>query len=929
MPDSNHRRSGFIRHFFSAWTWRMAWRDSRTHRKRLALFSCSIVLGIAALAAIGSLGGNLEQAIEEQTKALLGADLVITSRDAFTPEEDRWLQGLGGEQSREVSFSSMIFLPRTEGTRLAQVRALSGGFPYYGKLETEPAKAAADFRHGGGALVEETLLRQFGAKTGDNIRVGKLTTPIVGRLEKVPGETVALSTIAPRVYISMDDLPRTGLMQEASLARYRTCFKFGPGIDVPKLVERIRPQLEKFRLGHDTVEERKRELGRSMDNLYHFLNLVGFVALLLGGVGIASAIHVHVKQKLGTVAVLRCLGGSVAQTFAVYLAQSMALGLFGAVLGAALGVAIQTTLPKVLADFIPFTFQFHTAWLAVGRAMAIGFVICLLFALLPLLTVRRVSPLAAIRVSFEPARARRDPLRWLVGACLAAGVVGFALTQSRNWRIGLGFAGGLGLAFGILAVTAMALVSVTRRLVAPMLPFTARQGLANLHRPDNRTLMLVLSLGLGTFLMMSLYLVQQTLLKQLVTSTGPNQPNAVLFDIQNAQKDDVVKLVRSLNVPVLDETPIVTMRLSSVKGLSVESILATTNRARRGHGWAFRREYRSTYRDRLRDGEKIIAGRWIGQVTNDAATGLFWWGETPGKPASPLSPRWGERTREPATGQNSRVINGSPGVSPHQTNSGEDGSPGVSPHEPPKYGHSSREVPVSLEQGIAKDLQVGLSDKLVFDVQGVPITTRVASLREVEWRRIQPNFFVVFPKGVLESAPAMHVLVTHVASSEESARMQREVVKAFPNVSAIDLTLVLQTVDAILGKISFVIRFLAMFTVLTGLLVLVTALLTGRSQRIQESVLLRTLGASRGQIFKILLVEYFALGLLAALTGILLAVLAAGALARFVFHTSLAPEAVPLVMALLIVPGITVITGFLMSRGVLNQPPLAILRAEG
>ena len=175
--------------------------------------------------------------------------------------------------------------------------------------------------------------------------------------------------------------------------------------------------------------------------------------------------------------------------------------------------------------------------------------------------------------------------------------------------------------------------------------------------------------------------------------------------------------------------------------------------------------------------------------------------------------------------------------------------------------------------------------QLFFDLHGVPIKTRVASLRTVEWRWIQPNFFVVFPRGVLEDAPTMHVLVLHVKSSEEFARLQCEVVKAFPNVSAIDLTLVLQTVDAILGKISFVIRFLAMFTVLTGFLVLVTALLTGRYQRVQESILLRTLGAARGQILKILLVEYLRLGLLAALTGILLAVPAAWALAEFVFHT--------------------------------------------
>jgi putative ABC transport system permease protein len=850
-------RRGFFGHLLAAWTWRMAWRDTRTSRRKLALYSSSIVLGVAALAAIGALGVNLERAIEEQTKSLLGADLVLQSQDPFTPATDELFKSLGGEQAREISLTTMAYFPRTDNTRLVQVHALSGGFPFYGNLETQPSAAGDTLKQSGaGLLAEDTLLTQFESQVGDTIRIGTLTTNITGRLIKVPGETVGMSALAPRIYIPLDDLPKTGLFQPGSLARFAVYFKFGPDTDVTALVERLRPQLEKLHLRPDTVEERKRDLGRSMDNLYHFLNLVGFIALLLGGVGIASAIHVHIKQKLGTVAVLRCLGSSVSQTFAIYLAQGMALGLFGAVLGGALGLAIQFVLPKVLADFIPFTFQFHMAWLAIGRAMAIGFACCLMFSLLPLLAVRKVSPLAAIRVSFALQSSGRDPLRWLAGIVLAAGIVGFALMQTRDWRVGLGFAVALGVVFGILTLTAKILVAATRRFIPAKLPFTVRQGIANLHRPNNRTLLLLLSLGLGTFLMVSLYLVQQVLLKQLITSSGKNQPNAVLFDVQAEQVDPLDALIRSLGLPVLDETPIVTMRLSSVKGVSVDSLLS--GEPRHGRDWVYRREYRSTYTDHLRDGEKIIAGKWVPQVPDDS--------------------------RDP--------------------------------------------VPISLEDGIAKDLHVGLGDQLVFDIEGVSIPTRVASLREVEWRRIQPNFFVVFPLGVLGGAPAMYVMVTRVSSSQESARMQRAVVKSFPNVSVIDLTLVLQTVDAILNKISFVIRFMAMFTVLTGLVVLVSALAAGRYQRIQESILLRTLGASRGQILKILLVEYLALGFLSALTGIVLAVLAAGALTRFVFHVPFVWEWESVVIPLLLGPALTVVVGFLMSLGILNQSPLNVLRTE-
>jgi putative ABC transport system permease protein len=237
-------------------------------------------------------------------------------------------------------------------------------------------------------------------------------------------------------------------------------------------------------------------------------------------------------------------------------------------------------------------------------------------------------------------------------------------------------------------------------------------------------------------------------------------------------------------------------------------------------------------------------------------------------------------------------------------------------------------VPISVEAGIAGDLRVGLGDEIVFDVQGIPITTRIASLREVNWRRMEPNFFMLFPLGALENAPGTDVLVTRVASSAQSAQLQRAMVKAFPNVSVIDLTMIVQTLDAIVEKVFFVIRFMALFTVLTGILVLASALVTGHFQRMRESVLLRTLGASGGQVFGILLVEYVGLGVVAALTGVILALGGAWALAQFVFHIRFAPEAAPVVLALVIVPLLTGGVGLLMSRGILKRPPLEMLRAE-
>lgn len=841
---------------------RMAWRDSRASRRRLFLFTLCIVVGIAALVAVGSFGRALEQAVEQQAKSLLGADLSIGSRVRFTPEHEEFLRGLGGEQAREISFTSMVSFPASGGTRLVQVRGLAGAFPFYGRLETEPTDAEARFRTEGGALVEESLLYQFGVKVGDEVKINHLTTRVAGVLKKVPGETVAFATIAPRVYLRMADLEATGLLRDGSLARYRVLLRFSDGRDMKRMVDGLRPRLDALRLAVATVEERKEDLGEGLQNLYHFLSLVGLVALLLGGVGVASAIQVHVKQKVPTVAILRCLGCSVWTAFAVYLLQGIGVGLVGAGLGAAAGVAIQHGLPRVVADFLPFEVEIRTSWRAVGEAAGVGFLLCVLFALLPLAAVRRVSPLEVLRVAYESAR-RRDPLQIGVASLLAVVIVAFALGHTRRWQEGIGFSGGLLVAFAVLAVVARGVVSGARRLRLTAFPFVVRQGWASVHRPNNRTQLLVVSLGLGTFLLLTLQLTQGTLLRELVSGREAGRPNAILFDIQPDQREAVAALVKEQGFPVIDEAPIVTMRIKSIKGRPVEELLAEQRPHERRRdstnapGWLFRREFRSTFTDRLRDSEKLVSGVWTGRVVA-----------------------------------------------------------GIEP------------VPISVEDGIARELGVKLGDELVWDIQGVPLRTHVASLREVDWRRVSPNFFVLFPRGPLDDAPAFHVLVTRVESPEQSAALQRVLVQRFPNVSALDITLVLRTLDEILAKVSYAIRFMAYFTVATGILVLIAAVLSGRYQRVRESVLLRVLGATRRQVLQILVVEYAVLGLLAAFTGVVLALGGAAALAWWVFKIPFAPDLAPAVWAVGIVTTLTLVTGLLAGRGVTSQPPLEVLRGE-
>ncbi|MEO7166543.1 MAG: FtsX-like permease family protein [Chthoniobacterales bacterium] len=837
---------------------RMAWRDSRSSRRRLLLFSISISLGVTALIAIGLFRASLAQAIDDQARALLGADLVVESSRPFTAAQEQMLRSLGETQAREVRFRTMALFPKGGGTRLVYVRALGGSFPFYGKMETAPPAAAQTFRNGGAAVPEESLLFQFHAKTGDQIKIGEATFTIAGALTKMPGEASPAASFAPRVYIPLQDLAQTNLLKPGSLARYLNFVKFAPGTDVAVEVQKLAPQIEKVGLEYDTVAKRKKDLGEALDNLYRFLNLVGFISLLLGAVGVASAIQAHLQQKVRTAAILRCLGAPGRTTVAVYLLQAMAMGLVGVLTGAALGLTIHQTLPGALQSYLPFALPTAIAWTPVLRGMVTGLVVCLLFALPPLLRFRRVSPLLTLRGANDDNAAprKRDFATGLVYLALAASLTAFAISQAERWTDGLFIAGGLGLAVAILIGVAQLLIFLVRKLLPSGWSFVLRQGLANLHRPNNRTLLLTLSLGLGTFLLLTIYLTRDVLLTQFRSIGANDQANIFLFDIQPAQTGAVAGLVRQLGFPVLQQAPIVTMRLVEVKGRKATEILKDPQN--KAPEWELEREYRSTYRAELSETEKLTAGAWVGAVKYQ-----------PGDTA-----------------------------------------------------------PISVEKEIARDLGLTIGDEVVFDVQGVPINARVASLREVDWKRFQTNFFVVFPTGVLEKAPTFNVLVSRVPDPAASARLQNAVVAKFPNVSALDLTSVIQTVDTILTKIALVIRIMSLFTVGTGLVVLGSTIWSGRYQRLKESVLLRTLGASRAQIWKILCAEYLFLGLLASATGIMLALAASWALAVFTFKLAYTPALAPVLLAALLVTALTVGVGLLTSYGLGSTPPLAILRED-
>jgi putative ABC transport system permease protein len=539
----------------------------------------------------------------------------------------------------------------------------------------------------------------------------------------------------------------------------------------------------------------------------------------------------------------------------IYLVQITAIGLAGSVIGAILGVFIQRILPVVLKDFLPFEIDVSISWPAILQGIVLGLIVSLLFALLPLISTRKISPLNTLRISDENKSLARDPFAWLIYLLIFLFVTGFTYMQLDAWMPSIFFTISIIMSFLILAVTAFVLMWIIRTIIRSSWSYLWRQGFANLYRPNNQTLILIVSIGLGTAFICTLSFMQDMIIRQITISASGNQPNLVVYDIQANQEKSIVSFTRQKNLPVIQQVPIVTIRLQEINGKNAKDIKNDTTLpyAR----WAFNSEYRVTYRDHLTESEKITSGKWIGKA--DTANGY---------------------------------------------------------------------IPVSLEGRFSQSVPVKVGDSLVFNVQGMIVPAIVESLREVDWNRIQTNFRIVFPVGVLEDAPQFHVLLTHLPSKEASANYQQAIVRNFPNVSIIDLGLVLAVLDDVLDRIRYVIHFMAGFSIITGIIVLISSVRISKYRRMEEAVLLRTLGASRKQILSIATLEYFFLGVLSALTGVLIAIAGSWLLAKYQFEIPFTPDLLPAGILILVIIIITVGIGLFNSREVLNKPPLEILRAE-
>lgn len=835
-----------------AWLLKMAWRDAKASRVRLLLFMASIVLGIAAVVSIQLFSQNLTANIQRQSKSVMGADFSIDSDQLPNERAQAIIDSLKPDAS-EVNFVSMVAFPKNNGTKLVRVRALQGDFPFYGTIETQPVNAATNYQNAGGALIDATLMLQYKLEAGDSIKIGEITLPIAGALKAIPGNTAVSTAVAPLVLIPFRFVADTKLLQFGSRKEYQFFYK-QPNVDLVALEKKLQPLLEAENADLDTHTSTSSRLGRQYDNVGSFLNLTAFIALLLGCVGIASSVNIYIKEKIKAIAVLKCLGASRKQSFLIFLIQIAGIGILGGIIGTVIGVGLQELFPIVLKEFLPFDIAISITPQPLIMGVLLGLIMSVLFALLPLLRTWYVSPLEVLRFSGESSKQSKTAIYSAIVVVILF-LYTFSFWLLKDWLYALAFIGGILITFGILAGIATGTMKLLKNYFPKKANFTTRQSLLNLFRPNNQTLVLLVAIGLGTFLISTLYFTKDILLNKAEIGQTSESANLIILDVQPDQIAAVENTFKVNDLNVLDNIPLVTMRMQSIKNELVNNLrIDTTSQIKR---WLLNHEFRTTYRSTLVDSEEIIAGEWA----------AF-----------------------------------------HKTKGA---------------------IPISISDNLAEDAQLSVGDPIVFNVQGVLTETVVKSIRKIDWTNLQPNFTVLFPAGVLENAPQFNVMTTYTPTEDSSAKLQRDLVTKFPNVSVIDLRQMFTVVEDLLNKVSWIINFMAFFSILTGIIVLIGSVRTSKYQRIKESVLLRTLGAKNKQILAITALEYLFLGILGSLLGIVLALLSSLLLAVFVFEEPFTPSLVPFMVFL---PGISLLVlgiGLSNIREVLRSSPLEVLRKSG
>jgi putative ABC transport system permease protein len=588
-----------------------AWREFRGGIAGFRLFLACLALGVAIVAAVGSLSASLEAGLAADATRLLGGDLEL--RRVYRPLEPETLSLLQARGSVSTLAETRSMVRPVAGDAsplLVELKAVDGPYPLVGQVELDPPQSlgtALASREGArGAVADPALFDRLGVRIGDRVKLGAEEFILTARLVGEPDRGATVFSLGPRLMIAEDALPATGLLVPGSLIYYDTRLLQAPhaAIKPEALAQSIRAAFP----GADFRIRTPSDAGPGIKSFARraalFLNFVGLAALLIGGVGVANAVGAYLEGKRSTIATLKCLGASTGLVARVYL--TLVLGLAAG--GVLIGLLVGATAPFIAAPFlaahfsVPFRAAIHA--LPLTEAAALGLLAALAFAFLPLARARRIPAAELFRATMPRSIARRDRLQ-LSAICLL--LAGLAVLVSADAMLGLGFVIAAALCYLLFRALAQLLAHLARGLARHQQGHPAlRLALANLARPGAPTASVVLSLGLGLTVLVVVILAQGSLHRQIAQTLPAVAPSFYFIDIQQDQAEPFRALVSQRpGVTAFRQVPMLRGRIAAVNGVPSDRLSVPKDQQ-----WVLQGDRGLTWSDTLPEGSRLVEGGW-------------------------------------------------------------------------------------------------------------------------------------------------------------------------------------------------------------------------------------------------------------------------------------------------------------------------------
>ena len=797
---------------------RLARRELRQGLSGFRIFLACLILGVASISGVGSLSEALLEGLSRQGRELLGGDVELRmNQREIGKTELAWLKSRG-RVSMTAEMRAMVIVQGRDARTLVELKAVDNQYPLYGHAEVTPreplnelfANRAGVF----GAAVDERLLAKLGVAQGSVVKIGDALFELRSVLRQEPDRVTGGFTLGPRVLISEFALRATGLIQPGSLINFN--YRVALPAESTTSRQAVKEWVDNLNATFPNAFWNTRDrwnaapgLRRFIEQVGAFLTLVGLTALVVGGVGVGSAVKAYLDRRRDDIATLKCIGASGRFIFFMFLMEVMTL----AVIGIAIGLVLGTLLPLLilLTDLLPFNAAIGLYWKPIASAAGFGLLTALAFAIWPLARAKEVSPAVMFRDLVSPTRRLPQPTYIAATVVAFVALAGLTLFVSADLKLAAGFAGGALVAFALLRLTGWGMMWIARRVPRPRFVM-ARLALSNIYRPGTPTPAVILSLGLGLTLLAGIALTDANIRRIMRDEVPAEAPSFFFVDIQSDQVDRFRKIVHGAKgVSEVEVVPMIRGRI-----VKLNDKLAKDATVARDARWALNGDRGITYGNPAGARDQVVEGKW-----------------------------WPRDYRGPAL--------------------------------------------VSFAEDLARGMGLKVDDTITVNILGREIAMRIANLRRVDFSSARMNFIMVVSPGVLESAPHAHLATARVTPENED-EVERAVSNAFPNVSVVRVREALETANGLLQQLAGGIRAASVVTLLTGLMVLAGALAAGHRHRLFDAVVLKVVGATKGQVMTTYLIEFAALGAAAGFVAAIIGTIAAWAVAEFVMDWTFRPS---------------------------------------